>query len=170
MDDKNQQFTWGMVRNIRLYRRGLVRERPGGKAVDIPTHGYVLRPTLCDNKFSRLLLGSQERNEMIVLKAAIAFVLGFLLAAFIGMQRNLQVKVVYMPEDIRYQIITVDNTWPDQFYCSSYEVINDGAGLNLPTYWTLDLSKTPMGLAKWTFHNKPLIWNDVNSTIREIVR
>lgn len=107
---------------------------------------------------------------MTVLKLTIAFLVGFLLAAVIGMQRNEHVKVAYMPEDIHYQVITVDNTWPDQFYCDSYTVINDGAGLNLPTYWTLDLSKTPFGLAKWTFHNTPLIWDNVDSQIREIVR
>jgi len=92
----------------------------------------------------------------------------FILFAFIGIGRNLQVKVNEMPGDIKYQIVTFDNTWPDQFYCADY--INLGTGFRLETYWTLEIGKYPLASSKWVYHPETLTWANVDSVIREIKR
>ena len=92
------------------------------------------------------------------------------LFAIIGMTRNLQVKVDQMPPAIKYQIVTYENTWPDQFYASDYSKVGGGTGFRLENYWTFEPSKHFLGAGKWVFHSEPLEWENVNSIIRELVR
>ena len=89
-------------------------------------------------------------------------------AAF-GVFYNSGAKISDMPADIRYEIKTTKNIWPDRFYSFDYPTVGDRT-FQLASYWTFEHSSYVLGGPVWVFHPYELNMADVDFSVNEISR
>lgn len=96
----------------------------------------------------------------------LVFILGF--AAF-GIFYNSDAKISDMPVDIKYEIKTTKNIWPDQFYSINYPTVGTRT-FQLDSYWTFEHSNRFFGGPVWVFHQYALDVTDVDFSVIEVPR
>lgn len=101
-------------------------------------------------------------------KLALGLTTFFVAMAFFGITRNQVVKIEQMPAEIKYQVTDFDVKWPDQFYSSDYTQLGDQ--ISLVNYWTLEISRSPLGSSKWVFHDQPLVITNANTVVKKFTR
>lgn len=96
-------------------------------------------------------------------------VLLFVGFATFGIFYNSSAKVSDMPVDIKYEIKTEKNIWPDQFYSFTYPTVGDRS-FQLDSYWTFEHSKYAFGGPVWVFHPYELDMTDVDFSVVDLSR
>ncbi len=96
----------------------------------------------------------------------LVILLGF---ATFGIFYNRNAKTSDMPVDIKYEIKTTKNIFPDQFYSFTYPTVSDRT-FQLDSYWTFEHSKYFFGGPVWVYHTYEINMTDVDFTVVEISR
>ena len=94
----------------------------------------------------------------------LVFILGF---ASFGVFYNSDAKVSDMPVDIKYEIKTSKNIWPDQYYSLGYPTVGDRT-FQLDSYWTFEHSSYFLAGPVWVFHPYEINMTDVDFSVIEI--
>ncbi len=107
-------------------------------------------------------------NKLIPIITALLLlcILGF--AAF-GVFYNSDAKVSDMPVDIKYEIKTTKNIWPDHYYSLDYPTVGDKT-FHLDSYWTFEHSSYFLGGPVWVFHPYEINMTDVDFSVIDLPR
>jgi hypothetical protein len=93
----------------------------------------------------------------------------FVASAAFGVFYNGNAKGANMPVDIKYEIKSTKNIWPDDFYSFTYPTVGDRS-FQLDSYWTFEYSKYPFGGPVWVFHPYALDMTDIDFSVIQLPR
>ena len=107
--------------------------------------------------------------DKFIVRTVTFSIIAVLLAAVFGVQNNRHLRPLYMPSDIRYEIVLSDNVWPDRYYSNTYDM-PEPRSLYFNGYWTFEPAKYPFSGPVWVYHTNELTLKEANYTVNQVTR
>jgi hypothetical protein len=105
--------------------------------------------------------------DKLVIRTTTIMVTIFLVAATFGVQFNRHAKNADMPAEIRYEILSNKNIWPDRFYTTSYSS-PEPRSFYLNGYWTFEHNSHPFAGPVRAYHPFELTITDSDFKVNPI--
>jgi len=107
--------------------------------------------------------------DKFIFRAMTLLMVIFLSAAVFGIQIHRHARVVYMPVEIRYEVVLSDNVWPDRYYAVTYDM-PEPRSLYFNGYWTFEPGKHPFAGPVWAYHTNELVLKEVSYTVNQVTK